>query len=216
MSGGKNLFDIAAATVSELLSAAGIPGTGAFAEIAKKHLEKRQLDLRNEFIDELSNGYHGKVDFSDQDQDPFIGMILRLMKAAGDGVARDNLRFLIQVMLGLKKNRSFEFDKFARWSGIIENMTRSELLAVGFAYLCMNDIKRGAPGTANTFWPDLQKRLVAAGFDADEVEPVCASVARTGLLVPVSAWSGMAYYPSRWLEELAGLADLEAMRAMKR
>jgi hypothetical protein len=44
---------------------------------------------------------------------------------------------------------------------------------------------------------------------------LCASVSRTGLIIPMSAFGGMVYMPTPWLEELGGLADLESMAQPK-
>jgi hypothetical protein len=44
-----------------------------------------------------------------------------------------------------------------------------------------------------------------------EVLALCASVSRTGLLVPLGAFGGVIYSDSAWLEELGTLAELEPL-----
>jgi hypothetical protein len=48
-----------------------------------------------------------------------------------------------------------------------------------------------------------------------EIEPLCASLSRTGLLLPASAYGEMIYMPTPWLTELATLADIEGIAAAK-
>jgi hypothetical protein len=74
-----------------------------------------------------------------------------------------------------------------------------------------------ASGTnaANDFWQRLEPALEASGYAKNEIGPLCASVSRTGLIIPMSAFGGMVYMPTPWLEELGGLADLESMAQPK-
>jgi hypothetical protein len=67
----------------------------------------------------------------------------------------------------------------------------------------------GSP--ANTFWQDLQVELQNGGYEPRVIHALCASLSRTGILLPMSAVSSIAYIDSLWLKELGELADLEAL-----
>jgi hypothetical protein len=109
---------------------------------------------------------------------------------------------LSQVIIGLKRNRLFEFDNFQRWANVLETLTRDEILVLGTIYRLMQ--REGHP------WSLLKDELVPATFKKQsELDAVCASLMRTGLVVPASAFSGIAYNFSDEIRQLGALAELE-------
>ena len=146
----------------------------------------------------------------DHDVDPLIEIILRFSKAVADGAARENLKFLAQVIAGLKKHKALQGDQFRRWCAILEHLTRDELLVVGLSQVIKKQIDAGGPNAANDFWQRLEPALEKAGYEKGEIAALSASVSRTGLLTPVSAFGGMVYMPTPWLDQLGALADLES------
>src|SRR5262249_23616191 len=62
-------------------------------------------------------------------------------------------------------------------------------------------------------WSALKEALVPEPFKTNvELEAVCAALARTGLVLPASAWGGMVYVFNDGVVQLGALADLENAR----
>ena len=195
------------AVAGDVLSALSLPGGGTLVAIATSALAKKRKEAAEILIKEISSGRHGPVQFDQHDVDPLIDIILRFSKAVADGVARENLILLAQVIAGMKKKRALDPDRFRRWSKVVEQLTRDELLVVGFAY---QELKREA--NVDDFNNNLREKLKGAGYNESEVEALLTSVGSTGLLSSASAWGGLAYRPTAWLSELGDLADIEAKR----
>ncbi|MFG1364062.1 hypothetical protein [Xanthobacter versatilis] len=186
-----------------------VPGSGTLTHIVNKVIERRRERAAEILLQELSSGLHGPVIFDNLDVEPVVAMTLRISRAVSDGTSMRNIRFLAQVVAGLKKNRLLSEDAFLKWSKIVESLTRDELLVVGFAYRATLHRKGGDEREVDTAFRDaLTDMCRAAGIDDNERTFLCAAVSRTGLLVPVSAWNGTAYHPSKLLRELGTLIDL--------
>jgi hypothetical protein len=208
-----DLVPFGAAIAGDVLAAFKLPGGNTLVKAADAWLAKKRKDAAEILINEISNGYHGQITFEEHDVDPLIEIILRFSKAVADGAARENLLLLAQVIAGSKKNKALDGDKFRKWCGILEHLTRDELLVIGTSY----SIRKGMADFAvqNDFWKQLAPALVEAGYES-EIWALCASVSRTGLLVPSTSHTlatiGTFYVPSPWLVDLGTLADLEAVR----
>jgi hypothetical protein len=147
-------------------------------------------------IKEISSGQHGPVDFNEEDIEPLIDVILRFSKAVQEGAARENLILLAQIVAGLKKRRAFDPDRFRRWCNIIEQLTRHELLVIGFACRTEKESRQDGEKQADSFNEELRKKLREAGYEDRELEALLTSVGSTGLLSSASAWGGLAYVPT--------------------
>jgi hypothetical protein len=205
-----DMIPLGAAIAADVLAAFHFPGGATLARAADAHLAKKRREAADILIEEISQGYHGPISFEEHDLDPLIETILRFSKAVSEGAARENLRFLAQVIAGLKKNRALDGDAFRKWSGILEHLTRDELLVVDTSHVIAKRIAGTDDDTKDNFWKQLKSALQQAGYQQGEVAALCASVTRTGLLSPGSAFGEIAYTPTPWLEQLGGLADLEA------
>ena len=120
-----------------------------------------------------------------------------------EGVAKENLRLLARVIKGLKKNRAVSFDSFSKWAVTLSDLTRDEILMLGFAHQSSL-----ASDEATAFWQSVRGAMVNAGYSADEATAIASSLARFGLLVPSPVIGGMIYYPSPWLKEICSLAQI--------
>lgn len=207
-----DIVELGAALVGEVLSALQLPGGSISALVATKHMEKKRKETVDILIAEIRTGRHGPINFEDEDMDPFCDIILRLHKAVAEGAARENLILLAQVIAGLKKHRALEADKFRKWAGILEGLTRDELLVIGTAYVIAERFE--AAGTdINEYYKTLLSELKQKGYDENEAYALLSSISRTGLLAPVSGWGTLIFRPGPWLRQLGTLADLEAMSA---
>jgi len=206
---------LGAAVAADVLSALHLPGGSTLKYVADRFVQRRRKEAAEILIAQISaGGLHGEIEFEERDIDPLIDIIFRFSKAVGDGAANDNLTFLAEVIAGLKSRRALAVDSFRRWAGILEDLTRDELLLIGKAYVTEADIfamhEAGGEKIANDFWQKIQATMKEAGYSAGEISALCATVSRTGILVPVSAFGTTAYMPSPWLNELGSLTSIAA------
>jgi hypothetical protein len=199
---GKELVPFGAAIAGDVLSALQLPGGGFLGKLGDKYLERKQKEAADILIEEIAKGSPEPINFTEGDIDPLIEITYRFSKAVADGAARENLRLLAQVIAGLKRNKALDPDKFRRWANILEQLTRDELMVIGKAIALSRKMHAQAvefnPGD---FWKTLKSELEASGYQLAVITPLCASLSRTGLLLPGSAWGGMIYMPTPWLDE---------------
>jgi hypothetical protein len=213
---GKEMVPWGTAIVGDVLSALQVPGSGFFGKLGDKYLERKQREAAEILIEEVSKGSPEQINFSNSDADPLIDIIYRFAKAAADGAARENLRLLAQVIAGLKRNKALEPDKFRKWANILEQLTRDELIVIGKAIA----IKRKMATEEVAFNPNEfsnrpRSELMRSGYQAT-IDPICASLGRTGLFLGASGYGGvMVYLPTPWLDELGMLADVEGVASAK-
>jgi hypothetical protein len=205
---GKEMVPWGTAIVGDVLSALQVPGSGFFGKLGDKYLERKQREAAEILIEEVSKGSPEPINFTDGDTDPLIEIIYRFSKAAADGAARENLRLLAQVIAGLKRNKALQSDKFRKWANVLEQLTRDELLVIGKAIATKRELEAN-PSTS--FWRRLKEELAISGYQEAEAGSLCASLTRTGLLLPSSGWGELVYRPTPWLDELASLADVEGV-----
>jgi hypothetical protein len=211
---GKEMVPWGTAVVGDVLSALQVPGSGFFGKLGDKYLERKQREAAEILIDEIKKGAPEPINFSDSGADPIIEIIYRFTKAVADGAARENLRLLAQVIVGLKNNKALQPDKFRKWANTLEQLTRDELIVIGKSIAITRTLGRESMHlTPGEFWKQLRAALETSGYQPKEIEPLCASLGRTGLLLPASAYGGMIYLPTPWLDELETLADVEGIVA---
>jgi hypothetical protein len=115
-------------------------------------------------------------------------MMMRFAKAAEEGTARQNLKLLAQVIFGLKRNRTFEFDKFQACANVLETLTRDEILFLG------HFLARGP---------------LSGTFDNLQAEALAAGLTRTGMLLPFSTLGSTNYAPAPRQFEICDLAQID-------
>jgi hypothetical protein len=189
------------AIASDLMAALGIPGSSTLGLAVKRALERRRRTAIDLLIEEVAKGKTEGIEFTNEDADELVQMLLRFSSAVDAGAARQNLRLLAQVIFGLKRNKKFEYDKFSKWANILQTLTRNEILFLGAAYHIMNE-------TPDEFWKKIRENL-SSNFSSDECNEVAAALTRTGLILPGSAFGALAYIASPALKELGQLAEIE-------
>jgi hypothetical protein len=131
-------------------------------------------------------------------------MMMRFSKAAEEGTARQNLKLLAQVIVGLKRNRTFEFDKFQACANVLETLTRDEILFLGRMYRFYTDNPEEKKNDYRAFLNSL-----SGTFEIRQAEALAAALTRTGMLLPISAMGGTNYAPAPRLFEICELAQIE-------
>jgi len=208
---GKDIISFGAAVAGDVMSVF-IPGAGTVGKVVDSYLDRKQAEVHEILLEELSKGgFHGEIKFDEHDADPLLEVTFRLSKAVAAGAARDNLRLLAQIIAGLKKNKALANDAFQKWSGILESLTRDELMVIGNAAIAQRTVEASEEEPKPPFFKVLEEAMTAGNYQRPEFMALCASVSRTGLLLPASAWGGLVYSPSPWLGELATLADVESL-----
>jgi hypothetical protein len=191
------------AIIRDLLHALHLPGAETLGALVEKEIEERNRSTFEMLLTELQKARDEGVTFEENDVHDFAQMVLRLHDAALKGAARRNLRLMSEVIVGLKRHRLFEFNNFQRWANVLETLTRDEILILGTAYRLK---KKGVEDV----WAGLKEALVPEPFKTNvDLEAVCAALARTGLVLPASAWGGMVYLFNNGVVQLGTLADFE-------
>ena len=186
----------------DILTANRIPGGATLALLIDNAFKRRYQAALDTLFEEIEKSGISGTDFSDREADNFVQMLLRFDDAVQKGTARENLRFLSKVIVGLKRHHAFEFDNFQKWAAVLEGLTRDELLILGVSYRIQQ--KEGH------FWTLLINELVPSRFPLNrDVETICAALLRTGLILPKSAMGGLIYEPGNGLDELCKLAELD-------
>ncbi|TBZ30759.1 hypothetical protein [Rhizobium leguminosarum] len=201
------LITYGAAFAGDLISQL-VPGGGVFGKLADGYMAKRRQEAIDICLEELSKG---EEEYVEADMEPFVVILLRYSKAVADGASKKNLRILAQIIGGLKRNKALSGDLFQRWAGIIEHMTRDELMLIGQAIIIQRSLEQSVQGGDDNFWTLLQETMMAGRYNPQELTALGASVSRYGLLVPVTAWDGILYAPGPWLKDLARLVDATTM-----
>jgi hypothetical protein len=201
---GEQAWRGGAVVAQDLLSAASffgliLPGGATVGEAIRSRLEKRRREAINVLISRIAQGERAGIVFGEEDADDFIATMLRFRDAVEKGTATENLDLLSKVIVGLKRNRLFEYDRFQKWCTILESLTRDEILFIGAAYRVI-PTPQSPP-----FWEGVRTQL-AGTFSNDEVESLAAALTRTGLIIPLGALSGTTYVSTERLKELGDLA----------
>ena len=196
---GKDVGLTGLAFVQDVMAAAGVPGSSLLGKAVDNALKKRRTEAIDVLIKMIEAGKAEDIQFEESDADEFVQMLMRFWQAAATGTAKRNLRFLANVILGLKRNKSFEFDKFQSYANILETLTRSEILLIGKVY----KIIQADPATKNL------KEQLSDTFTKNELESIFAALTRTGLFAPVSAFGTLNYRPTPTLTDLCEMAQVQ-------
>lgn len=201
------MLSFGGALVGDIVSTL-VPGGSLFSKLVDQHLAQKTQEAVEIALQELSRG---NLEFGEEDAQPFVAVLLRYSKAASEGAARRNLRLLMQIVVGLKRNKALREDAFRRWAGIVEHMTRDELMLVGQAIRLQAEIARGASTEESSFWIMLRDLMSRSGYEGDELSATAEAVSRSGVFVPVLTAGGLTYRPSPRLAELSSLVDAEIL-----
>jgi cytochrome b561 len=203
---GEQAWRGAVALAQDLLNAAAffgqiLPGGATLGEAVRVRLEKRRREAIELLISRIEQGERAGIVFGEEDADNFVATMLRFIDAEEKGTAKENLDLLSKVIVGLKRNRLFEFDQFQKWCTTLESLTHDEILFIGAAY----GVKSTSTPQSPPFWEGVRAQL-ANTFTNDEIESLAAALTRTGLITSVGALSGTSYVPSERLSQLGELA----------
>ena len=121
MDGSKGVILTGATLAEEVLSALHWPGASILERAVTAALERRRAEVRNMLLEAIRREGIENLQFEEGEADDLVQMMMRFAKASEEGVARANLKLLAQVIIGLKRNHAFEFDKFQSCANVLEN-----------------------------------------------------------------------------------------------
>ncbi|HEV7339825.1 MAG TPA: hypothetical protein VGO06_27910 [Bosea sp. (in: a-proteobacteria)] len=174
------------------------------AKAVEDEKERRKTVALNLIIEAVGDGAKEGVHFGNEDAEQFADMLLRFMAAARDGAAKQNLRLMARLIVGLKRDSTFEADQFQRWATILKDMTALEIEIVAE---CYRVLKKG--GVIDRPWAEVMEAL-STNHDRNDIRQSAAALMRTGLLVPESLMSGISYEPTSSVLQLGELAELDS------
>ncbi|MBY0260142.1 hypothetical protein [Methylobacterium sp.] len=202
MAGNEDVGLTAVSFVSDILSAAQLPGSSVLQRAVEKAYERRKQAAINGLLDAIAVVGQENVQFGTEEADELVQMMLRYVKAASEGAARQNLKLLALVIFGLKSNKTLVFDKFQECANVLEDMTRDEILFLGkfYKYLESGENENRLVQYLNTIDSTEAKR---------ETEMIAASLQRHGLLIPISVFSSTDYIATSKFFNICKLASIE-------
>jgi hypothetical protein len=189
------------ATISDIISAAQLPGSSILQRAVEKALDKRKQEAVDALIAAIAAEGPNSIVFVDSDADELVQMLLRFWKAASEGAARENLRLLANVIIGLKRNSTLFFDQFQECANVLENLTRDEILIIGKLRIFFrnNPSARGVLEYIKTIDDVAQKNIVRMHVSA---------LQRHGLFLPLSVFSDTEYMPTPIFDRICELASV--------
>jgi hypothetical protein len=95
------------AIVADFMAVLGIPGSSTFGLAVREALERRRREAVEVLIAEIEKGKKDDIEFTDDEADELVQMLLRFSSAVDAGAARQNLRLLAQVIFGFEAQQDF-------------------------------------------------------------------------------------------------------------
>jgi hypothetical protein len=174
-------------------------------------MEGRAHTAREILQDELS---HGDISISDTaDQDEAAAMVFEYTEAARRGAARRNLRLLAQIMAGQLVTLPIYASDFLRWSRILTDLTREELIVLAEWYKAFQHPTAASQpaGIFHAIAGHLKvDRIIARD---EELTSILQALGRTGLIIQNSSFGNLDYSPSPKLDQLMRLVQMDKVLA---
>jgi len=191
------------AIAQDVMGALFLPGSAVLGLAVEKALERQKNQAISILLDAIAEGERDNIVFGHDDADELVQMLLRFKAATEAGAARQNLKLLAQVIVGLKRNRTLEYDRFSRWANVLETLTRDEILFLGIASRVIE--RHGSLECLREMSAELSKV-----FEGAVMTEVATALFRTGLVLPEPTFGGMGFKVSQSLSELGRLANMQS------
>jgi hypothetical protein len=103
----------------------GIP-TATLSAGASSYFKKRKDMLREAILSEIRGG-----DFSRINEDDKIAIVIKLSQSAMEGVAKNNLYLMCQVIAGMEQKNSLTAPLFLRYAPMLATLSDDEIIFLG-------------------------------------------------------------------------------------
>ncbi len=206
----KNLVQITETMFADVLAALGLPSS-SFSALFGGFLRGKIDESFGILLEELRAGNMSELHVASENET--VAVCYRYLLAARDGAARRNLRLLAKVMVGLAQRDRLYSDEFNKYAGVLENLTREQIIYLGRYYALYQEEKRKADdeGKAREAAKDrLVDELIPHQFPSEQhLEYLVSQAVGLGLLLTSSAWGTLVYRFSPLMDEIAGMADFQ-------
>lgn len=190
------------------ISASGLVGKAFLAagKMAYAKLQQQRLERARQII--LKRLKAGKWWVITEDEG--AAALFAYLRAAEEGAARRNLELIAEVLANGAVDPEFDTNEFRRHARHLAELSREEAIALGIvmkADQLVSDPKKDP-------WRPLADFAVnqSGTFDSPEhFSEVLAGLMRTGYVRPLSLFGTMGFYPTREVERLARLVDVDAV-----
>jgi hypothetical protein len=199
---------------SSLVSLAENAANLAIPEAIRKYMEKRRQRAFDILCEELRTA---EIDTEEAAlRDDMAAMLVKFFQATAQGAAFRNLKVLAKILAGKAADPSKGSDDFIMWADAIGGMLSEEVVFLATLirhYEVQQQVAK--PDEA----PNLNEAMKNARNelrgkdklfpDTPTYDGVGSALLRTGFVVPVSAWGGIAFAPSPRAIELARMVRLD-------
>lgn len=205
---------LAAPTAAGAMAAAAFGGaaTNAINRVVKSRTEAASQEL----LEELR---HAKVTIFDiAAQDEFAAMLFGYQRAALEGVARQNLRLMAQVIRNQLEGGRLLADEFKYYADIIASLKRHEIIVLATMLRVDRELRAEkvelweGQVPAHKIWERLDALLIRSHLfkSKEELRGVGWGLFRTGMLMLGNSLDeDMEAKPAPLLREIANLCDIE-------
>lgn len=208
-----DLLPIIAGVISDVLEACGcsVSGTGAgvFQSAVGHILQKRAETIREVMLQELRHGHP----LTEPDLEELAGATLRVVRAALEGAAKNNLRIMARIIDTGLSQRALYADEFLCDADVIASLRPDEINIL--ATVCRELGTASEQDKLNGHLvAKAGAKLIPSVFGVPrQFAVVCARLIRTGYLDPIATGTGgkISYGITSDLERLAKLVRFEEM-----
>ena len=151
------------AGLTDVLGLFGMPTATAEAIYAQM-IEKRKSEGLEILFSELRRGNLKAVN-----QHELISVIARFQRDAIEGVAKQNLYLLAQVIRGMSCKQKLTAPSFSKYADALSSLTEDEITVLGYMAK-----KEGFYASYNKSWP--------VGLTGDQTDMILQALLRTGLV----------------------------------
>jgi hypothetical protein len=180
-------------------------------EAVRKVMENRVASAKEILQDELARAEIGIADAADRDE--AAAMVFDYAEAARQGAARRNLRLLAQIMAGALVTPPIYASEFLRWSRMLADLTREELIVLAEWYAAFQHPT--AKNNLASIFPAVRGKLLVKRIisEDEELTSILQALGRTGLIVQKSAVGTDIYFTTPRLEHLMRMVRMEEILA---
>jgi hypothetical protein len=212
-----NVPEVIGAVIETVVTSAGLealaPGVGVGATIMARYWAARHEEGRRIFRSELERLGATGEDLSNVDE--FAAGAVRYTRAVRDQAAAENLRLLVQAMVGLARREKLWASDFLQYADILATLSRDEIVVIG-AIMAADEkyhAKRQPKPNEQSIWTEATYVLTREGRpfpSSDYVTAIAVRAQRSGLILPLQLVSGQAYLLSPIGYEVRKVVDIEA------
>ena len=152
--------------LADVLSLCGIP-TESAKEIYENIKQKRSEEALASLFSEIRQG-----NFSNVDKSEFVGIIARYQRDALEGTAKNNLKLMAKLIVGLNDKNQLTLSNFQKFSRILADLTNDEIQFLADIYRTIQKYPR-----------EDRKNIVSHVRGIDRVH-ILYSLLRTGFFIP--------------------------------